>query len=186
MSNCCGSSTCSSNQTPSLAPAKVSPIPYIKLSFAGGAALLAEVIEWTLPGWGWISLMLALVAIALCGTDILKRGWLSLFKLDLTINALMSLAVTCALLIGHWAEAAMVLVLFTLADWIEEKSVERARHAIQSVLSLAPDTARVLMSDGHWQSLLVTQVKIGQRVQVQPGERIGLDGRIVKGHTFIN
>ncbi|RAU19430.1 heavy metal translocating P-type ATPase [Nitrincola tibetensis] len=186
MSNCCGSSSCSSNQTPSLAPAKVSPIPYIKLSFAGGAALLAEVIEWTLPGWGWISLMLALVAIALCGTEVLKRGWLSLLKLDLTINALMSLAVTCALLIGHWAEAAMVLVLFTLAEWIEEKSVERARHAIQSVLSLAPDTARVLMDDGHWQSLPVTQVKIGQHVQVQPGERIGLDGRILKGHTFIN
>ena len=55
----------------------------------------------------------------------------------------MSIAVTGAMLIGHWPEAAMVMFLFTLAEMIEAKSLDRARNAIRGLLELAPDTATV-------------------------------------------
>lgn len=66
------------------------------------------------------------------------------------MNALMTIAVTGAMLIGHWPEAAMVMFLFALAKIIEAKSLDRARNAIRGLMGLAPETATVRQSDGQW------------------------------------
>ncbi|WP_413859679.1 hypothetical protein [Candidatus Aalborgicola defluviihabitans] len=63
----------------------------------------------------------------------------------------MSIAVTGALLLGQWPEAAMVMVLFTIAELIEAKSLDRARNAIQGLMQLTPERATVLQADGSWQ-----------------------------------
>ena len=57
----------------------------------------------------------------------------------LDINALMVIAVTGALLIGEWEEAAIVVFLFSVAQWLESQSIDRARAAIRTLLDLAPD-----------------------------------------------
>lgn len=100
---------------------------------------------------------------------------------NLNINALMSIAVTGAVLIGQWPEAAMVMVLFALAELIEAKSLDRARQAIHGLLALTPEQATVLQADGSWQSVPASQVVIGAQVRVRPGERIGLDGVVSAG-----
>lgn len=73
------------------------------------------------------------------------------------MNALMSIAVTGAMLIGHWPEAAMVMVLFALAEVIEAKSLNRARNAIRSLLDLAPEQATVQQPDGSWREVEASQ-----------------------------
>ena len=93
---------------------------------------------------------LALVAIFSGGLSTYKKGWIALKNRNLNINALMSIAVTGAMLIGHWPEAAMVMVLFALAEVIEAKSLDRARNAIRGLMELAPETATVRQSDGSW------------------------------------
>ena len=75
-------------------------------------------------------MVLALVAILTGGLSTYKKGWIALKNRNLNMNALMSIAVTGAMLIGHWPEAAMVMVLFALAEVIEAKSLDRARNAI--------------------------------------------------------
>ena len=65
--------------------------------------------------------LLALSAIAACGIDTYRRGWIALRHGNLNINALMSIAVTGALLLRQWPEAAMVMVLFSIAELIEAK-----------------------------------------------------------------
>ncbi|MEL2361004.1 heavy metal translocating P-type ATPase, partial [Klebsiella pneumoniae] len=70
-------------------------------------------------------------------------GWIALKNRNLNINALMSIAVTGAVLIGQWPEAAMVSVLFAIAELIEAKSLDRARNAIRGLLQLAPEQATV-------------------------------------------
>ena len=57
----------------------------------------------------------------------------------LNINALMSVAVTGAVVIGQWAEAAMVMALYAIAELIEARAVERARHAITGLMAMAPE-----------------------------------------------
>ena len=115
-----------------------------------------------------------------------KKGWIAIRNGNLNINALMSIAVTGAMAIGQWPEAAMVMVLFTIAELIEAKSLDRARNAIQGLMQLAPDTATVQDADGSWRTIEAAQVALGAVVRVKPGERIGLDGEVVAGRSTVN
>lgn len=77
-------------------------------------------------------------AIGLSGLSTYRKGLTSLRQARLNINALMSVAVTGAFLIGQWPEAAMVMALYAIAESIEARSVDRARNAIQSLMALTP------------------------------------------------
>jgi Cd2+/Zn2+-exporting ATPase len=98
----------------------------------------------------------------------------------------MSIAVTGALLLGQWPEAAMVMVLFALAEVIEAKSLDRARNAIRGLLDLTPEQATVQQADGTWREVGAKQITIGARVRVKPGERIALDGEVLEGRSAVN
>ncbi|WP_009914002.1 heavy metal translocating P-type ATPase, partial [Burkholderia humptydooensis] len=134
----------------------------------------------------WLAAALALAAVATCGLGTYRKGWIALTNGNLNINALMSIAVTGAMALGQWPEAAMVMVLFTVAELIEARSLDRARNAIQSLMRLAPDTATVKQPDGTWRPVDSAQVALGAIVRVKPGERIGLDGEIVAGRSSVN
>lgn len=81
------------------------------LALSGVAAVSAEVIHFAELAPDWAVAGVALLAILLCGLTTYKKGWIALKNRNLNINALMSIAVTGAVLIGQWPEAAMVLVL---------------------------------------------------------------------------
>ncbi|EWH02383.1 heavy metal translocating P-type ATPase, partial [Halomonas sp. BC04] len=134
----------------------------------------------------WLAAALALSAIGLVGLPTWKKGFIALHHRILNINALMSVAVTGALLIGQWAEAAMVLVLFTLAERIEAHSLGRARNAIRELLSLAPESANVRQADGSFRSVPASEVTVSSLVRVRPGERLALDGSIMEGHPTLD
>ena len=154
------------------------------LALAGVLALGSELVHW-FSGPTWLMIVCAIAAVALAGTTTYRKGLVALRYGDLNINALMSIAVTCALLIGQWPEAAMVMVLFTLSEWIEAKSLDRTRAAVSGLMNLAPETVTVQMN-GQWQKREASQVAVGSSVRIAPGERIGLDGRIIQGMTTVN
>ncbi|RTR06985.1 heavy metal translocating P-type ATPase [Halomonas nitroreducens] len=157
------------------------------LWLAAGLALAAELVGWTpWPGATWGAALLALAAIGLVGLPTWRKGWVALRHRSLNINALMSVAVTGALLIGHWAEAAMVMVLFTLAERIEARSLDRARRAIRELLDSAPDQARQQTPDGDWEMVAAEGVAVGELVRILPGERLPLDGEIVRGEPTLD
>lgn len=160
--------------------------PWWPLALSGVAALAAEIVHFTSVGPEWLVAGLALAAILLCGLTTYKKGWIALKNRNLNINALMSIAVTGAVLIGQWPEAAMVMVLFTLAELIEARSLDRARNAISGLMDLAPPRATVRQADGSWLEVDVQSIGLGEVVRVRPGERISLDGEVVAGSSTIN
>ncbi|WP_434654191.1 heavy metal translocating P-type ATPase [Pseudomonas sp. R3-56] len=164
------------------APAK----PWWPLALSGVTALGAEVIHFTNAAPNWVVALVALVSILSGGLATYKKGWIALKNLNLNINALMSIAVTGAVLIGQWPEAAMVMFLFTVAELIEAKSLDRARNAISGLMQMAPEQATVQQADGSWQVQEVKSVALGARVRVRPGERVGLDGDVVAGRSTID
>lgn len=157
--------------------------PWWPLALAGAAALGAEAAEWFGVATPWLPAALALAAIALAGLGVYRKGWIALRNGNLNINALMSIAVTGAALIGQWPEAAMVMVLFALAERIEAASLDRARNAIRGLMAMTPEQAVVLQPDGSWQPVPARGVTIGARVRLRPGERVALDGRVVLGQS---
>lgn len=126
-----------------------------------------------------------LAAILAGGLDIARRGLLSSRQLHLDINSLMTVAVIGATLIGEWAEAATVTFLFSLAQLLESRSMDRARHAIRSLMQLAPPQA-VARRHGQDRVLPVGEIRLGDTVIVKPGEKIPLDGRVIKGTSGVN
>ena len=159
--------------------------PWWPLALSGVMAVAAEVIHFTDAAANWVVAIVALVAILSGGLTTYKKGWIALKNFNLNINALMSIAVTGAVLIGQWPEAAMVMFLFTVAELIEAKSLDRARNAIGGLMQLTPETATV-QQDGQWVEVEVKQVALGSMVRVKPGERIGLDGEVVSGQSTID
>jgi Cd2+/Zn2+-exporting ATPase len=160
--------------------------PWWPLALSGVGALLAEVIHFTGSAPNWVVAVIALVSILSGGLGTYKKGWIALKNRNLNINALMSIAVTGAVLIGQWPEAAMVTFLFTVAELIEAKSLDRARNAIGGLMQMTPDTATVLQADGSWLEQDVKSIGLGARVRVRPGERIGLDGEVLSGRSTID
>lgn len=154
----------------------------------GGAGVLAALSEFShFAGWHWgATAALALAAILACGLGTYRKGWIAVRNGNLNINALMSIAVTGAVLIGQWPEAAMVMFLFNVAELIEARSLDRARNAVRGLLDLAPETATVRQADGAWLQVPAAQLNVGDVVRVRPGERIAADGIIISGSSTVD
>jgi Cd2+/Zn2+-exporting ATPase len=160
-----------------------------QLGLALALALGAEVLELVAPdtrAWQALGFALAAAAIAFSGLDVYRKGLAALFRGQLNINALMSVAVTGAVLIGEWSEAAMVMALYAIAELIEARAVERARDAVGKLLALAPATATIRQADGSWQVRPVGEAALDAVVRIAPGERVPLDGTVVAGTSSID
>lgn len=159
--------------------------PWWPLALAAIAAVVSEAATWA-GASPWLAGLCAGFALALSGLNTYRKGWIAIRNGNMNINALMSIAVTGAMVLRQWPEAAMVMVLFALAERIEAMSLDRARNAIHELMQLAPETATVQQSDGSWTSVEAKTVPIGAHVRVAPGERIALDGEIVTGESSVN
>jgi Cd2+/Zn2+-exporting ATPase len=152
----------------------------------GALAIGSEVV--VMAGQDEQSLPVAVMAgaaIVLGGRDTLRKGFRALLARRLTMALLMSVAVVGAVAIGQWPEAAVVIWLFGLAELIEALSLERARHAIRSLVALAPETAHIRTPDGVTDRP-TADVPIGAVLVVRPGERVALDGVVLTGTSTID
>ncbi|WP_024870778.1 heavy metal translocating P-type ATPase [Tolumonas lignilytica] len=182
----CGCSTCGETETaPSDTEQNFISAANQKLLVAGLFAVAAEAISWF--GFSeWLAALFALIAVGFSGATTYKKGWQSLRRFDPNMHALMSIAVTGACLLGQWPEAAMVMVLFNIAEYLEGKSLARARNAIRELMSLTPGQALVQQADGTWHARDTHTVKIDEIVRVKPGVRIPLDGIVIRGSSSID
>lgn len=113
------------------------------------------------------------------------KAWLALRRFRPDMNLLMTIAVFGAIVIGEWFEAATVAFLFAFSLALEAWSIGRARRAIAKLLDLAPPTARLVTPEGE-REVHPSEIPVGSRVAVRPGERIPLDGRVLAGRSTLN
>lgn len=169
---------------------------------SGGLLLAAFITHWVLhgslldafagihPGEHVLPrpvVLLYLGAVACGAWYVFPKALQAARRLRPDMNFLMIVAVIGAILIGELFEAATVSFLFALSLLLEHWSVERARNAIGALLDLTPPTARYFCGGhGGYHEKPVAEVPLGAIVQVRPGEKIPLDGEIVKGTSSIN
>ncbi len=180
-------------------------IPWGRMAVAGTLAAASEAFElfgeWNVNPFGidlhsltiggfaaaeMLPMVLALTAILVGGLGTYRKGWIAIKNFNLNINALMSVAVTGAVIIGQYPEAAMVMVLFGVAEAIEAKALDHARNAIKKLMDLAPQKATVQAADGSWQETEIRHIAVDSRVRVRPGERVALDGLVLSGQSAVN
>ncbi|MEK7646271.1 MAG: cation-translocating P-type ATPase [Patescibacteria group bacterium] len=123
------------------------------------------------------------LAIASGGIYVIKGAWRGLSKQKfLNIDFLVVIASLGAIYLGELPEAAAVIFFFSLAEAFEDYGIDRSRRALQALLHKSPQTATLL--DGK--TIPVSEVIVGQKVQVKPGELIPLDGKVIKGLSAVN
>jgi Cd2+/Zn2+-exporting ATPase len=158
------------------------------LTLASGAAIVAAlgVTASTRAGWGAVvATTLFLASTAAGGIFPARRALVALRTRTVDINVLMVMAVSGALALGEWFESASVVFLFALAQWLEARTLERARDAIRALVELSPREA-VVRQAGVERRVPVDEIVVGDVVVVRPGDKVPLDGRVVAGRGDVN
>jgi len=143
-------------------------------------AFVFSLVEPRLAAWGYS-------AATLVGTWPLARKAVAAARAGdpFSINTLVTLAASGALVIGEAAEAAVVVFFFAIGELLEGVAVGRARSGIKALTRLTPKTARVLKK-GKVFELPVDALGVGDLIQVQPGDRVPADGVITGGHSHLD
>ena len=133
----------------------------------------------------WISRLIYGIAIVCGAWFVAPKAWFAVRRLRPDMNLLMTIAVVGAVLIGEWFEAATVSFLFALSLALEAWSVSRARHAVAALMALSPTVVRVL-EDGRVVERAPADVAVGTPFGVRPGDKVPLDGRVIRGTSEVN
>ena len=130
---------------------------------------------------------LAWVAVLLCGVPIVLEALAGLFdSFDIRAGVLVSAALFASVATGEIFAAGEVAFIMQLGELLEDFTVSRARKGIARLVSLTPETANVVRSDGRVDTVPASQLSCGQVLRVLPGERIPADGVIIRGETSID
>lgn len=147
-----------------------------------GSALLVHSAEF---GSDLLVTGLSATAMLSGGWILLPKAWRALHRLRPDINLLVVIAAVGASIIGEWVEAAAVVFLFGVAEWLEGWADRRARRATEALLELAPKVALVRRESGFVE-LPVDQVTVGDTVATKSGMSIPLDGVVLTGESAVN
>jgi Zn2+/Cd2+-exporting ATPase len=154
------------------------------LTAASGGALVGGIAA-GMAGQPLVAAELYLAAAAVGGVFPVRRAFSALRSRTVDINALMVIAVIGALALNQWQEAASVVFLFALAQWLEARTLERARLAIGALVDLSPREALVKDAAGErW--VPVEAIGTGVEIIIRPGDKVPLDGRVTAGHSDVN
>ncbi len=133
----------------------------------------------------FISTILYFVAMVISGAKPVRSAFYSIKSRSLDMNVLMSAAAIGAAIIGEWFEGATVVWLFSIGNYLQNRSIERTRNSIRNLMDLAPAEAWVKV-ESKITRIPVDEVNVDDIIVVKPGDKIPLDGEIVVGESSIN
>jgi len=166
------------------------------------ADILAALVCGFLLFLGWFALHLGALELALLllpaayiigGYESAREGLTTLFKeKELDVDLLMIVAAIGAASLGLWRreyhliiDGAILILIFAISGALEGYAMQRTERSIRSLMSLTPDTARILLQ-GREEEVSISQLKVGDEIVVKPGELIPTDGIIVSGYSTLN
>lgn len=178
-------------------------------------AMVADMMPMWLPSWlalqtvQWIEFGLATPVVLWGGWPFFVRGWQSIRTWNLNMFTLIALGVSVAwsysvvalilpgsfppimrleggLVAVYFEAAAVITVLVLLGQVLELRARSRTNAAIQMLLALAPNTARIVRPDGKEEDIPLDQVQLGDTLRVRPGEKVPVDGIVIDGSSNVD
>ncbi|WP_420807817.1 heavy metal translocating P-type ATPase [Antribacter gilvus] len=158
--------------------------PGMLLPLGSGLLLLAGyILEWT--GLAPAATVVLALSLAVGAWTFVPGAIRRLMKGRLGVGLLMTIAAVGAVLLGHVGEAAALAFLFSIAEALEDRAMDRARHGLRALLSLIPETATVSKLSGDVE-IPAADIQELDILVVRPGERVATDGVVVKGTSSVD
>lgn len=165
----------------------------VKILLAAALLAAAVIVEKKTDWTTWQYLLLYLIPYLVVGWDTLKEAAEGLFHGEaLSEDFLMSVATIGALCIGflpgaetQFPEAVFVMLFFQLGEWFEEKAEGNSRRSISHLMDIRPDSAHVERGK-ELQTVHPEEVKPGEVIVVQPGEKVPMDGVVLEGQSSLD
>lgn len=137
-----------------------------------------------LPEWAEMGVFLICYAVA--GWDIVWKAITNILHGQVfDENFLMTIATAGALILGEHSEGVAVMLFYQVGEWFQSYAVSKSRKSITSLMDIRPDYANI-EQDGKLVQVDPDEVKIGDTIIVKPGERVPLDGKIIKGTSALD
>ena len=145
------------------------------------------ILKWTVkPDFFLIELLFFLPAYIYAGFGVIKECIENIKNKEFfDENFLMTIATLGAFCIGEFPEAAAVMVLYKIGEFLEDKASDKSREKIKAVSNIRPEQATVIRN-GDEITLAPDEVKKGEIIVIRPGEKIPLDGTVTEGMSDIN
>lgn len=132
-----------------------------------------------------ITKSLFISAIVIGGFSLFTEGIKDLLKLNFSMEVLMTVAIIGASIIGEWAEGSIVVILFAVSEALERFSMDKARQSIRSLMDIAPKEA-LIRRNNEEKMINVSDIQLGDIMIIKPGQKIAMDGVVIKGHSAVN
>ncbi|MCQ2472006.1 MAG: cadmium-translocating P-type ATPase [Clostridia bacterium] len=145
------------------------------------ALILKKVVATPIP-----SAILFVLAAGMAGAPVFANGVKNAIEGDIDEAVLMTIAVVAAILLGDFAEAAAVAVLFRVGEMMEEYASDKSRQSIRALSEIQPDTANVFVAADTVKKVPAEKVKKGTRIAIYPHERVPLDCIVLKGSSTVD
>jgi Cd2+/Zn2+-exporting ATPase len=155
------------------------------LTAASGALILAALAADYLAELSTLGAGLMVAAALMAGSDIAMRAWSALRSRYIGIELLVTIAAVGAIAIGEFWEAAAVTFLFMLGAYLETRTLQKTRRALQDLLEQAPLTA-IVLRDGRQVEVAASEVLVGETVLVKPGAKLPVDGEVIEGRAAVD
>ena len=136
-------------------------------------------LEQRLPAWLWLT------ALLLVGYPVFRGVWRAGRRKQVTSHTLMTMGVLAALFVGEWTAAFLVVCFMRIAAYTEKLTASQSRRALQDLQALEAQSARIVR-DGVETQVPIAAVQPGDVVVVRPGERIPVDGEVLRGQATVN
>ncbi len=178
-------------------------------------AMTADLLPSLLPSWlsmqtvQWISFFLATPVVLWGGWPFFVRGWNSVKTWNLNMFTLIALGVSVAwvysiialffpqlfptsmhmdgdLVDVYFESAAVIITLVLLGQVLELRARSQTNSAIQMLLGLAPNTARIVREDGTEEDIALEEVMVGDILRIRPGDKVPVDGVVIDGESNID
>ena len=158
------------------------------LALAPALILVMILASWGIAQWHgpvYLSAFLALAAVLLGGAPRFIAGFKDASRRRITVNVFVTVALAATIAVGEFRPAAIIILIMSVVGALESYTLEKTRRSISDLLKLSPQTATA-RRDGLEVTIAVTELLVGDRVVVRPGERIPVDGVVVVGVSSVN
>lgn len=133
-----------------------------------------------------LNIALELIAYLVVGFPILKTAFINITKGQIfDENFLMTIATLGAIAIGQREEGVMVMLLYTLGEYLQDKAVDSSTKSIKNLVKMKPESANLLVN-GKTEVVKPEVLKLGDIIRILPGEKVPVDSVVIKGESSLD